>query len=200
MASRRSNGPPTIRASPSSEPRMTWNCTGSGASLRRTTCGSAATRYGSGRACEPASAPLAHSPAARAAVAVNGVCGNGIQELVDRERLLDERVEARVLRKRALMEGSAHHDDRCLAACGRTAFEELEPVDLGHRQIEHHDIRTELAAPIEPFGSVAGGRDDVAGLHECRHDHLASRTVVLHDEDPLQFLRRQGVASSAALR
>ena len=115
-------------------------------------------------------------------------------------RLLDERVEACVLWKRALVECGAHHDDRCLAARARTALEELEAVDLGHGQIEHHDIGTELAASIEAFGSVARGDDDVAGLRECRHDHFASRTVVLDDEDLLQFRHRQAIVSSAAPR
>src|SRR5258708_7184947 len=193
MRIRRSNGPPTMRASPSREPRITWNCTGSGDSRRRLLRGSEDTRYASARPCRIAL--VAAHAAPPAAVLFQGLRRDRVEELLDGERLLDERFDRRVRRQAPTVERRAHHDDRRVASLIRPALQELDAIDLRHEEVEHDDVGPELAAALETLRSVARRGDRVSGLGQHRDDHVADGSVVLDDEDLLHAGHQGSVPS-----
>src|SRR5258708_20482551 len=131
-----------MRASRSRARRMTWNCTGSGDSRRRLLRGSEDTRYASARPCRIAL--VAAHAAPPAAVLFQGLRRDRVEELLDGERLLDERFDRRVRRQAPTVERRAHHDDRRVASLIRPALQELDAIDLPHTDVRPHPLAAQL--------------------------------------------------------
>ena len=78
-------------------------------------------------------------------------------------------------------------DDRHLAAAPALlhALQKIPPVDLGHGQVEQHDVGIVQHEGAVALAAVAGQEDLVAVLPQRRGEHAAQREVVVDDEDAL---------------
>src|SRR5213593_4616200 len=119
-----------------------------------------------------------------------GSAGGGahrVQELVARERLVEERrpgvTERRV---RFLADGTGRDEDESMtdgAAAGRDLAQEVEPVDTIEIEVGDHEVDAiaELLASL--IGAGHGERRAARRLEVLEQD-LLHRLIVLHDEDP----------------
>ncbi len=73
------------------------------------------------------------------------------------------------------------HDDRDVAL-GAEAARDLQAVDAGKHQVEHHEVGRGLVHGGERLLAVGCLADVVPGGAEVRHDDLADRVVVVDDE------------------
>jgi len=92
-----------------------------------------------------------------------------------------ERLEAEL----ALAVGGADDDD-ARGAHLRQGLEHADAVEVGHDQIEGHDVGLELGDLLEGVEAVAGDADDEdarAGAEDLAQ-HLARKGGVVDDQDP----------------
>jgi hypothetical protein len=116
------------------------------------------------------------------------------RDLAEVERLADVVVGAGVegLLEGVLSGARGEHDH--LEAAGRLLgpepLQHLEPVDVGHHQVEEQQVGPERADLVEGVLSVLRRRDLVAVLGERLREHLADEPLVVCDEDLLSHAAR----------
>ena len=78
-------------------------------------------------------------------------------------------------------------DDRDLAevACFLETLEKVPAVDVGHGEIEKHDVRMMNVQRALSFGAVAGEKNLESMLAQRRREHAAKRKIVIDDEHAL---------------
>ena len=107
-------------------------------------------------------------------------------ELLQRERLDEVVVGARVEAGDPVVDRVAggEHEHRRVVARLAQAHADLEPVELGHRDVEHHRVVALSGEAVERFAAVTGQLDVVAlepeGAIQCGPD----RGVVVDHEQP----------------
>ena len=94
--------------------------------------------------------------------------------------------------------GGSQHDHLSVGSCVANVRQRGQAVHTGHRQVEKNELRLRLARPLDRLLTVAGLADDVeAVLLEQRRERLASKGMIVDDEDPLGHTALIGTRGAA---
>jgi hypothetical protein len=112
-------------------------------------------------------------------------CAQPRHQLLGRERLDQVVVCAGLQSRHAVGDGVAcgQHENRDAVAGGADAAADLEPVDLGHEQIEHDRVRRALGELVERLLAVRRQLDLVAVHAKRTVQCVAYRRLVVDYKD-----------------
>ena len=126
----------------------------------------------------------------RRAVAGAGAAQHGLgpgHELLEAERLLQVVVAAEREPADLVLGGVAGGQEqhrRAVAACTQPAAH-LEPVEVGHHHVEHHEVGPLRRDHVERRPAVLGGGDLEAVVLQRGGEHRAQVLLVVDDEEVL---------------
>ena len=110
----------------------------------------------------------------------------GDQDALALRRLLDEVEGAELDGLDGGLDGAVAGEDhdRRRAVARLQPFEHLEAVQLGHLDVEEHEVRALLLGELEPDGAVGGQQHLVALVFEDHAQRGTDRVFVVDDQNP----------------
>jgi hypothetical protein len=127
---------------------------------------------------------------------------HGEEQLVDRERLLDEVEGAELRRPYGGLDGAVtrHHHDRQMRMRAAKDLQHLDAVASGHRDVEQHQIGAFTVGELmqRPL-AVLGGHHLEALVGENTSEGTADAFLVVDDQDPAHASRPR-TGSSTIIR